>query len=263
MSRQMNMPHSITSEEDDPSSTLGFRALIAFALGFLRRRYLIVSTFLLLSLTCAGYYLLVTPPTFTATAMMLIDTRPSEALRSSSGLSGGTAVDAAWIESQIGILKSQSVASYVVKQLKLDEDLVFVAPDVGPLDQLLQFVSSHLYPDLRKSLNLDNARPALEATTKAQRLNRAIGAYLEGIQVRRVAPSYIVQIDFRSRHPAQAAKIANALADAYASEQLTAKFQANRRATDWLRERLDTLRPSAQSSNTRQNTTSYQPVMRQ
>jgi polysaccharide biosynthesis transport protein len=244
MDNQMKLPHSITIEEDNSSSTLGFGELFALALGFLRRRYLIMSTCLLLSFICAGAYLLVTPPTFTATAMMLIDTRPSEALQSSSGQSGSTAVDPAWLESQIAILKSQSVASYVVKQLKLDEDPAFTATDPGFIDQLIHFVASHIGPDLRKSLDL--APPSVSSPmTKEQRLNHAIGAYLEGIQIRRASSSYIVQIDFRSRHPTQAVNIANAIVDAYASDQLTAKFQANRRATDWLKERLDTLRSQA------------------
>ena len=43
----------------------------------------------------------------------------------------------------------------------------------------------------------------------------------------------------------QAAKIANAVTDAYIFDQLNAKYQANRRSSDWLQERLQALREQA------------------
>jgi succinoglycan biosynthesis transport protein ExoP len=52
----------------------------------------------------------------------------------------------------------------------------------------------------------------------------------------------MMQIDFRSPNPAQAIKVANAMIDGYIFEQLNAKYQANRRAGDWLQERLQSLR---------------------
>src|SRR6266540_3083868 len=52
----------------------------------------------------------------------------------------------------------------------------------------------------------------------------------------------MMKIDVRWPTPDQAAKIANAMVDAYTVEQLNAKYQANRRAGDWLQERLQTLR---------------------
>ena len=55
----------------------------------------------------------------------------------------------------------------------------------------------------------------------------------------------MMRIDFRSRNREQAAKIANAMIDAYIFDQLNAKYQANRRAGDWLQERLQTLREQA------------------
>jgi succinoglycan biosynthesis transport protein ExoP len=55
----------------------------------------------------------------------------------------------------------------------------------------------------------------------------------------------MLRVDFRSQNPEQAAKIANAMTDAYIFDQLNAKYQANRRAGDWLQERLQTLREQA------------------
>ena len=55
----------------------------------------------------------------------------------------------------------------------------------------------------------------------------------------------MMQIDFRSHNPEQAVKVANAMIDGYIFDQLNAKYQANRRAGDWLQERLQALREQA------------------
>src|SRR5262249_16851884 len=54
-----------------------------------------------------------------------------------------------------------------------------------------------------------------------------------------------MKVDFRSRNREQDIKIANAMIDAYVFDQLNAKYQANRRAGDWLQERLQALREQA------------------
>src|SRR5439155_17691070 len=68
------------------------------------------------------------------------------------------------------------------------------------------------------------------------------------LDVRRVGQSYMMQINFSSNDPDQAAKVANTMIDAYIFDQLNAKYQANRRAGDWLQERLQTLREQAASA---------------
>src|SRR3974377_1869611 len=92
-----------------------FRAGIDFAVRFLRRRYLTIVTCLLLSLAFGTLYLLITPKNYTASAVMMIETRRSPL----QSLPGAEPPDASWIESQIEILKSRSVAAYVVKRLQL------------------------------------------------------------------------------------------------------------------------------------------------
>ena len=100
---------------------------------FLRRRYLVILLCLLLSLPVGALYLFRSPPTYTASSMMMIETRQSQ----DTLLGGGAPTDAAWIESQIGILKSLNVAAYVVKQLRLAEDPEFVRSDPGLFDSSL------------------------------------------------------------------------------------------------------------------------------
>tara|TARA_R110002124_G_scaffold3271_4_gene22316 strand:- start:359 stop:2050 length:1692 start_codon:yes stop_codon:yes gene_type:complete len=57
-----------------------------------------------------------------------------------------------------------------------------------------------------------------------------------------------MSLSFTSESPTKAAKISNALADAYVVDQLEAKFDATKKANEWLSTRLATLRTQVQDS---------------
>ncbi len=222
---QINNPQLISASGPQFPALPTLAERIDFVLGFLRRRYLIILVCLLLSLPVAGVYLYTTPPTYTASAVMMIETRkgPLESLLAI------TPFDPVWIESQVGVLKSQSVAAYVVKQLRLADDRQFLRPEGGLPDKL--FASLGWGPSEPKS--------------EAERVGEAIGTVLGGLDVKRVGQSYMMRIDFRSQNPEHAIKVANAMIEGYIFDQLNAKYQANRRGGDWLQERLQTLREQA------------------
>ena len=232
------MPHiensqsiSANGPEFPASPTVGER--IDFVVGFVRRRYLIILTSLLLSLSLGALYLFTTPPTYTASSMMMIE--PRKGLLQQT-LGGDPPADAAWVESQIEVLKSLNVAAYVVKQLRLAEDPQFILSGDGLIDRLLNTVDRLL---------TRFGWQAPEPKTAAERVGETIGAFTNQLDVRRIGTSYIMKIDFRSRNREQAVKIADAMVDAYIFDQLNAKYQANRRTGDWLQERLQTLREQA------------------
>jgi polysaccharide biosynthesis transport protein len=210
--------------ENSPSASVGER--LDFVLAFLRRRYLIILCAFLLALPLGAFYLFATVPQYTATATMMIESRKSFLQES---LMGNSPPDTAWVESQIGLLKSASVAAYVVKQLRLADDPQFVRPPAGGLDKLLA------------RWGWGDPGPQSEA----ERVNAAIGQVMGGLDVRRLGQSYMMRIDYRSHNPEQASKIANAIVDGYIFDQLNAKYQANRRSGDWLQERLQALREQA------------------
>jgi polysaccharide biosynthesis transport protein len=55
----------------------------------------------------------------------------------------------------------------------------------------------------------------------------------------------VLDISYTANDPDRAAQIANAVADAYIVDQLDAKFHANRRASNWLQDRVGGLRDQA------------------
>src|SRR4051812_38316289 len=90
--------------------------------GFLRRRYWLILLGLLLAVPFGALYLFLTPATYTASALTLIETRKNPL----DPLLGSGTPDFAWIESQIGVLRSRNVAAVVVKQLRLADDSAFI-----------------------------------------------------------------------------------------------------------------------------------------
>ncbi len=72
-----------------------------------------------------------------------------------------------------------------------------------------------------------------------------IGHLRANLRVTRLGRSYIEQIAYTSLDPNKAATIANAFADAYIEDQLEAKFEATRRASIWLEQRIGELRKQA------------------
>jgi polysaccharide biosynthesis transport protein len=210
------------------SPTLG--AQIDLVTGFLRRRYRLILLGLLLALPFGALYLYITPASYTASSVMMIEPRKSPF----DALMGGSSVpDAIWIESQSVALKSLNVASYVVKQLRLADDPQFVRSGVSWLDKVL----------FRLGWGED-----LEPRSEEERVGAAIAALSNGLSIKRLGASYMMQIDFRSENKEQAARIANTMTDAYIFDQLNAKYQAGRRSSDWLQERLQALREQASAA---------------
>src|SRR6516164_9160592 len=169
--------------------TLGER--IDFVMGFLRRRYFVILLSFSLSLALGALYFFMAPPTYTASAMMIIE--PRKGLLQQT-LGGDPPTDAAWIESQLGVLKSLNVAAYVVKQLRLAEDPQFINSGDGLIDDLLNAVDKVL---------TRFGWQAPEPKTEAERAGETLLAFTKQLDVRRVGTSYMMRIDFRSRNREQ------------------------------------------------------------
>ena len=201
--------------------------MVDLAIGFLRRRYLYIAICLPVSLAVCAVYLFVATPTYTASATMMIETRQPQVQQLL--FDSAPAPDSAWIESEIGILKSRDVVAYVVKQLKLADDDQFLRADPGPVDRLLARLGWRSPP------------PQTDAAREA----RAVDIVSSHLNVHRIGASYLIGIDFSSSNAALAVKVANGVIDGYIFDQLNSKYQANRRAGDWLQERLQALREQA------------------
>jgi succinoglycan biosynthesis transport protein ExoP len=197
---------------------------------FVRRRLPVIVATTLSTIVLAVIYVLNTPPSYTAKATMIIDSAKVNVFQKES-IIGELPVDSSMIESQIEILRSENIALAVIKQLRLTDDPEFVGPGGGFIGNAYAAVTSLF----------GGGEPASEFDLQ----RRATDAFAKRLFVKRVGLSYVIEISFRAYSPNRAAQIANAVADAYITDQLSAKFQATQRAGQWLEDRIRELREQA------------------
>lgn len=229
-------PYPPATATDPTSGTMSVLQLRAF---FGREwRLIALATFVLTLLGIA--YVASSPSRYTALTDMIIDTKRVTWVQSEmSSESRGT--DDSLVESEIETTKSEKVAGAVVKRLNLTSDPEFVGSGPGLKHRVVAFFRSQLasLPGL-ESLAETNDKPS-----KGELVQSAIDTLEGNLRVIRLGHSYHEQISYTSLDPVKAAKIANAFADAYIEDQLDAKFEATRRASQWLQQRLGELRQQA------------------
>jgi len=206
--------------------------LLDYAIGFLRRQYPILFLILICALAAGFVYLFTTPKLYTAHAMLLIDTAKMRVLQQQQAF-GELPLDTTQVETQVEVLKSETIGKSVVKDLKLTEDPEFVGTQTGFVGALFGLVTRPFFSET------PNSHAPLSDTT----LSRiALGRLLQGREIRRVARTYVLDIAYTSLNPGRAASVANAIGEAYILDQLESKYQATRRASGWLQDRIAELR---------------------
>src|SRR5450755_4538133 len=197
---------------------------------FLGRQWRLIGLVTCLAAMLGLAYLVVTPSRYTAQADMIIDTKRVTWTQSELATENRTVEDAS-VESEIETTKSEKVALMVIRRLQLTEDPEFVGAGRGLK---------------RRLLSLLNLVPAVDPEpSKELTMRRVLATVKDNLRVIRLGRSYLEQISFTSLDPDKAAKIANAFAEAYIEDQLLAKFDATRRASVWLEQRIGELRQQA------------------
>ena len=229
---QPEFPASVRSFES-PAEAATSSETFQSVLAFVRRQYRVIGLAVAIMIAAGIIYILTSPPSFTATATMIIDTKNTRLFQQPSMFSD-MPIDAGTVESQVEIIKSETVGLAVIKQLHLTEDPEFVSGGGGLIGTLLGAVTG---------LFSSYGPPSEFALTRS-----AVFALQNRLTVRRVGLTYVIVISFRSFSPDRAAEIANAIANAYIDDQLEAKYQAARRAGTWLQARLNELREQASAA---------------
>jgi succinoglycan biosynthesis transport protein ExoP len=226
-----NRQGSTRFEREGPEESFAISEAVEQLSGFVRRQFPIFVFITSCCLALGLVYLFTTPPSFTSHAMLLIDSSKLRILQQQEAPVADVPIDAAQVETQVEILKSENIGLSVVKDLKLAEDHEFVGSGSGLLGWITGLFSS----------------AKLQSDTKLDRA--ALGSFLAKRSVARVARTYVLDIGFTSLSAARSAEIANAIADAYIVDQLQSKYQATRRASSWLQDRIKELRQQASDAD--------------
>jgi len=196
---------------------------------FLGRQWRLIALVTGLSIVLGASYVAISPSKYTAQADMIIDTKKVTWTQTEMASENRNVEDAS-VESEIETTKSEKVVEAVIRRLHLTEDPEFVGSGPGLRRRIFS---------LFKLTGPEQEPSNIELT------QRVLAAVKENLRVTRLGRSYIEQIAYTSLNRDKAATIANAFADAYIEDQLQAKFEATRRASAWLEQRIGELRQQA------------------
>ena len=173
-------------------------------------------------------------PLYTATAEVLLDPRKEKAAGADAVLSDNY-IDNAMIESQMAIIRSTVFLRRVVEKEHLVSD-----PEFG------SGAAEHRSDESSQSKGKDDESIPPDVA-------RSIGALKGAISVKggsqdQYSVSYLLSISVTSKDPERAGRLANAVADAFVVDKLEARFEAAKRASAWLSDRLVGLRNELRAS---------------
>jgi uncharacterized protein involved in exopolysaccharide biosynthesis/Mrp family chromosome partitioning ATPase len=183
----------------------------------------------------AVLFVLVVPHRYTAVTQILID--PTDLRAVGNDLTqANQANDAALlqVESQVRVLTSDSVLRRVIDAESIDHDPEFV-------DQ----------PSALRGLT---AAFGFGGAGDADTTLTALNALKRSVQVKRAERTYVVDVSVSSRDPAKAARIANAIAQAYLAEQTNVRSDAARQVSQSLSARLNELKDRVREAEDRVET---------
>lgn len=185
-------------------------------------------------------------PRYTATAQLLIGIDQAKVIDIEQVLETGSLDNDAKIMIEMEVLKSRELARKVIVPLHLEQYEEF-NPELGKPGFFAQLSFKKLLPETwqEKTVEIDN-RTAEEKD--AARLRGLIDIFLSKLKVSQVKRSSVINVTFEANDPKLAAKIANEVADKYIVDQLQAKFDATKKATDWLNDQLGELKEKVELS---------------
>jgi len=171
------------------------------------------------SLVAVMLFVLVVPRSYTAVTQILIEPTDLRAVNTDINANQtNNEVAVLQVESQVRVLMSDSVLGRVVKAEMLDRDPEFVGRWFGS---------------------------GADSTTAA------INTLKHSISVKRAERTYVVDISVTAHEPAKATRIANAIAQAYLTEQTNVRSNAARQISQSLSARLNELKERVRQAEDR------------
>ena len=225
-------PASYKPSASPVSGDLDLRALGEALLH--KRGWIIVPTVLAAVLSIAAVNLVT--PRYKSEARILIDGRENVFLRPNGERTDErTALDAEAVTSQVQLLLSRDLAREIIKKNKLAE-----RPEFDPVLQGLSPAKSLL-------ALFGIGRDPFSLTPE----ERVLDAYFDRFTAYAVDKSRVVVIEFQSRDPDLAARVANSIAEGYLVLLQGARQEQARSASQWLSGEIDNLRKKVAEAESR------------
>jgi succinoglycan biosynthesis transport protein ExoP len=204
-------------------------------LAIARRQWRLVAVVAVAAIALGVVYLLTAVPIYSADASLLIDTNNQKLADQLSSSVTDVVDDETSILSQVELLKSKKIAVAVSENLDLKDNPTFMADRKGMIRSLLSAA--------RAAVDISGWLKGGNPQLNDRQIQQAIVEQLQqNLNVTRVGRTYVLTLEYSSADPDLAQQIARGYADAYLADQLDSKYEATRRASEWLQERITELR---------------------
>jgi len=225
----LKVPVQPISEAAAYSETIGTAVDVHRLVSIFRRRLKLFVAVACLIFAAAALITFQQVPQYTAVARVLIDQRKQQVVAADQTVMSGLPDESGVVDTETEVLRSRSIAENVASEANLFSDPYWNGTKNGPglLKQLLAWMSP------------GNSTQALDKQLQRQRV---VDKLLYGLNVARAADTFLIDVSYTAPSPADAAKFANLFANAYITDQIAAKYQATQRATEWLNDRLGSIR---------------------
>jgi polysaccharide biosynthesis transport protein len=195
-------------------------------------------------------------PMYKASSRIMLDTRTFKAVSTEQALSGVDTFNLGAIQSELEVIQSEFLIGRVVDRLGLASNPEFNGTKPpGFLDTSLAPIRDLWHSGIASLLAPPKKAPQA-AAAGVPRGNRgddsdpgrraAIGTVSGHLSVSLLGRTFVILVTVESTDGTMSARIANAIAEVYLADQVDNKNEANRRATEWLEERLAELRRNLQ-----------------
>jgi succinoglycan biosynthesis transport protein ExoP len=234
------MPSEFSQNDNTEISLINFLHTL-----WLRKRLLLSVTASLSIISILTIYQLV--PRYTATSQLLIGINAAKVVDIQEVMSGSLKGESAVI-GEMEVIKSRELAHRIIDQLHLEQYKEF-NPELRKPGFFAQFRLKNLLPESwQESVGLKKIDTRSPEEKEEARLTSLTNAFLAKLKVSQVKRSQVINVSFESEDPKLAAKVANEVADKYIVGQLQAKFDATKKATDWLNNQLGELKEKVEAS---------------
>ncbi|MCF6316699.1 MAG: polysaccharide biosynthesis tyrosine autokinase [Marinosulfonomonas sp.] len=196
-----------------------------------------------LAILAGGYYAFVAAvPTYTAGSVVMLENRQENVANLESVMSGLSG-DQATINTEVEVIRSRGLIEKLVNELDLIADPEF-NPTLRPVPAISIGKAINFVTELIKG-------PLPEEPAKSEReiLDTTINNVLDGLRVSNVRQSYVFKITAITQGAKKSADITNTLAELYILEQLDVKFEATKKATEWLTSRVGELQVALEEAD--------------
>lgn len=207
-------------------------------LAVLRRQALVIAACAAAGLALGLTYVVLAVPLYTSSTDILIDRGQAQVvnvpLPGTDVLQGDSEMT-----TLVELLKSDQLARSVATNLKLYENTTHMAGDpslIGTVREGFSALFSLLFtwaPDQEPLLSTGATTDKIAAAAALLRVN---------VSVERIEKTFVLRLSYTSSDPRLANDIATAYGAAYLTDQLQAKYDSTRLASEWLRDRIAELK---------------------